>query len=477
MRIEDMTAAYIAEGVKKGELKAVQIVEELFAKIDEKNKDINAFLTLNKEEALKTAALIDEKVAKGEAVGKLAGVPIGIKDNICTDGLRTTCASKILEDFIPPYDATVIKKLKAADAIIIGKLNMDEFAMGSSCENSAFGPTKNPVDLERVPGGSSGGSAAAVAAGLAPITLGSDTGGSIRQPAAFCGVVGFKPTYGLVSRFGLIAYGSSLDQIGPLAKTTEDAALCLEVIQGQDKMDNTSAKKEHPEYLPTLDEGVKGMKIAVAKEFFGEGLDAEIEKSFKDALVKFEKLGAEVEYISMPITEEGLAPYYLIASAEASSNLARYDGIRYGYRTSEYEDVDDLMINSRTEAFGKEVKRRIMLGTYALSSGYYDAYYNRAQKLKKKIKQQYKEVFETYDLILSPVSPVLPFKLGEKTADPLEMYLADIYTININLAGVPAISVPCGTSESGLPIGLQIIGEHFEETKILRAAKAFEGVE
>lgn len=476
MRVEDMTAVEIAKAVKNGELKCTELVKELFSRIREVDKDVQSYITLCEDKAMEQAELVDKKVANGEPLGKLAGVPIAIKDNICTDGIKTTCASKMLEDFIPPYDATVIGKLKAEDAIIIGKTNMDEFAMGSSTENSAFMATKNPKALDRVPGGSSGGSAAAVAAKLAPISLGSDTGGSIRQPAAFCGVVGLKPTYGVVSRFGLIAFGSSLDQIGPFARNVEDAALCLEVIQGHDAKDNTSAKVEYHEYMDDLKNGVKGMKIAVAKEFFKEGLDPKIEKAFSESLEKFKDLGAEVEYISMPITAEGLSPYYIISSAEASSNLARFDGVRYGYRTKNFTDIGELMENTRTEAFGKEVKRRIMLGTYALSSGYYDAYYKRALKLKKKITKQYQDIFERYDLILSPTSPVLPFKIGEKTENPLEMYLADIYTVNINIAGVPAISVPCGEDENGLPIGVQIIGPHFGEKKVLQAAKAFEGV-
>ncbi|TDT72244.1 aspartyl/glutamyl-tRNA(Asn/Gln) amidotransferase subunit A [Hypnocyclicus thermotrophus] len=477
MDIFEMSAIEIREAIINKKISAIDLINKIYEKIEKEDKQINSFITLSKELAKKQAEEIDDKIKNGESLGKLAGIPIAIKDNICTDGIKTTCASKMLEDFIPPYDATVIKKLKAEDAIIIGKVNMDEFAMGSSCENSYFGPTKNPVDISRVPGGSSGGSSASVAAKFVPISLGSDTGGSIRQPAGFCGVTGLKPTYGKVSRFGLIAFGSSLDQIGPITRSIDDAALCLEVIQGHDKLDNTSAKLKYDTYLDKLNNvDIQNMKIAVAKEFIKKGLNEEIKNNFLETIEKFKSLGAKVEYISMPITEEGLSAYYIISSAEASSNLARFDGIRYGYRTKTYEDVNDIMVNSRTEAFGKEVKRRIMLGTYALSSGYYDAYYNRALKLKKKIKDQYKEIFEKYDLILSPISPVLPFKIGEKTSDPLEMYLADIYTININLAGVPAISIPSGKNKDGLPIGIQLIGKHFDEEKILRAAKAFEGV-
>lgn len=475
MKIELMTAHEIKCGISSGDFTAEEVVKALFERIKLVEPNVDAYLTLCEKEALTQAREVDEKVKLGKPLGKFAGVPIAIKDNICTEGIKTTCASKMLADFIPPYDATVVKKLKAADAIIIGKTNMDEFAMGSSTENSAFKKTKNPWDLDRVPGGSSGGSGAAVSARIAPLSLGSDTGGSIRQPAAFCGVVGLKPTYGLVSRFGLIAFGSSLDQIGPFSKTVRDCAMTLEVIQGMDPLDNTSVKHEITEdYLSTLESGVSGMKIGVPKEFLKSGLDEEIAASIKSSIHLLRNLGAVVEEISLPITEEGLSAYYIISSAEASSNLARFDGVRYGYRTKDFKGIDDLMELSRSEAFGTEVKRRIMLGTYALSSGYYDAYYNRAQKLKKKIKDQFKESFENYDLILSPVSPVLPFKIGEKSTNPLEMYLADIYTININLAGLPALSLPCGYSKEVLPIGLQLIGPHYGEDKIFKAAYALE---
>ncbi|WP_026882427.1 Asp-tRNA(Asn)/Glu-tRNA(Gln) amidotransferase subunit GatA [Clostridium akagii] len=476
MDIDKLSVEALRDGIRDKVFTSEEIVEFFIKKIKKEDGNINSYLTICEERALKDARIVDEKIAKGEKVGMLAGVPIAIKDNICTDGIITTCASKMLEDFIPPYDATVVKKLKDADAVIIGKTNMDEFAMGSSTENSAFKVTKNPHDLERVPGGSSGGSAAAVGARLAPFSLGSDTGGSIRQPAAFCGVVGLKPTYGLVSRFGLIAFGSSLDQIGPFSNNVRDCALALEVIAGTDPLDNTSSKNiGSTDYLTGIDGGVEKMKIGVPKEFFGDGLDPEIKASILNSIEKLKGLGAMVEEISIPITEAGLSAYYVISSAEASSNLARFDGIRYGYRPKEFEDVYDLMEKSRTEALGEEVKRRIMLGTYVLSSGYYDAYYNRALKLKKKIKEEFKEVFSKYDIIISPVSPVLPFKCNEKKNNPLEMYLADVYTVNINLAGVPAISVPCGTSKSGLPIGLQIIGPHFGESTILKAALALEG--
>lgn len=475
MQIELLQANEIRESIIARRFTAVEVVTALFDRIKEVEPKVQAYITLCEEKALERAKEVDEKIAAGEPVGRLAGVPIAIKDNICTDGTLTTCASKMLGDFVPPYDATVIKKLLKEDAIIIGKTNMDEFAMGSSTENSSFKTTKNPWDLTRVPGGSSGGSAAVVAAGLSPISLGSDTGGSIRQPAAFCGVVGFKPTYGIVSRFGLIAFGSSLDQIGPFSKSVTDAALTLEVIQGEDSLDSTSYKGEiKGDYLSTLADGVKGMKIGVPKEFFQSSLDEEISGSIKQSIQVLKDLGAEVSEMSLPITEEGLSAYYIISSAEASSNLARFDGVRYGYRPEEFSNIDDLMVKSRTEAFGKEVKRRIMLGTYALSSGYYDAYYNRAQKLKKKIKEEFKKAFDEYDVILSPTTPTVAFKCGEKSEDPLSMYLADIYTVNANLAGIPAISIPCALSKEGLPIGLQILGPHFGEEKILKAAYALE---
>ncbi|WP_326512892.1 Asp-tRNA(Asn)/Glu-tRNA(Gln) amidotransferase subunit GatA [Clostridium intestinale] len=475
MQIELLQANEIRESIIARRFTAVDVVTALFDRIKEVEPKVQAYITLCEEKALERAKEIDEKIAAGEPVGRLAGVPIAIKDNICTDGTLTTCASKMLGDFVPPYDATVIKKLLKEDAIIIGKTNMDEFAMGSSTENSSFKTTKNPWDLTRVPGGSSGGSAAVVAAGLSPISLGSDTGGSIRQPAAFCGVVGFKPTYGIVSRFGLIAFGSSLDQIGPFSKSVTDAALTLEVIQGEDSLDSTSYKGEiKSDYLSTLADGVKGMKIGVPKEFFQSSLDEEISDSIKQSIQVLKDLGAEVSEMSLPITEEGLSAYYISSSAEASSNLARFDGVRYGYRPEEFSNIDDLMVKSRTEAFGKEVKRRIMLGTYALSSGYYDAYYNRAHKLKKKIKEEFKKAFDEYDVILSPTTPTVAFKCGEKSEDPLSMYLADIYTVNANLAGIPAISIPCALSKEGLPIGLQILGPHFGEEKILKTAYALE---
>ena len=470
-----MNIKEMVEKIKSRELTSEALVQSYIEEITKNESTINAFLTLTCEEALAKAKEIDAKVKAGESLGRLAGIPIAIKDNICTEGVNTTCASKMLEDFIPPYDATVIKKLLAEDAIIIGKTNMDEFAMGSSNENSAFKKTLNPRDTTRVPGGSSGGSAAAVAAKFAPVSLGSDTGGSIRQPAAFCGVVGLIPTYGLVSRFGLIAFGSSLDQIGPFSNSVEDSAYILNIISGTDEYDSTSIRDlKEIDYTASLQDGIKGMKIGVPEEFFGEGLDEEIKESVKNSLEKLKELGAEVETFSLPIIKDGLAAYYIMSSAEASTNLDRYDGIRYGYKTPNYTNLDELVENSRTEGFGAEVKRRIMLGTYALASGYYDAYYKKADAFRRKLRYDLKKTFEKYDLIVGPVSPVLPFKIGEKKADPLSMYLADIYTINVNLAGNPAISIPAGKSKEGLPIGIQLMGDMLCEEKIFKAAYSLE---
>ena len=469
----------IKELVKKiqdKEISCVEVVDYYIKEIEKKEDKIDAFLLLQTEDALKKAKELDKKIAKGEKVGRLVGIPIAIKDNMCTRGVKTTCASKMLEDFVPPYDATVIKKLEEEDAILIGKTNLDEFAMGSSTENSAFKITKNPIDNSRVPGGSSGGSAAAVGGEMVPLALGSDTGGSIRQPASFCGIVGMKPTYGLVSRFGLIAFGSSLDQIGPFSMTVEDNAYLLNIIAGEDDNDGTTAKNlEKKDYTKDIDSGIKGMKIGIPKEFIEEeGLDPEIKEVVIKDIEILRELGADVEEFSLPSTKDGLAPYYIISSAEASSNLARFDSIRYGYRTKDYENVSELVEKSRSEAFGREVKRRIMLGTYALSSGYYDAYYNKAQKFRSKLKADFKEAFKKYDIIIGPVSPILPFKIGERCEDPTAMYLADIYTININLATVPALSMPGGKSSEGLPIGLQLIGDVFTEEKIYKVAYALE---
>ena len=469
----------IKELVKKiqdKEISCVEVVDYYIKEIEKKEDKIDAFLLLQTEDALKKAKELDEKIAKGEKVGRLVGIPIAIKDNMCTRGVKTTCASKMLEDFVPPYDATVIKKLEEEDAILIGKTNLDEFAMGSSTENSTFKITKNPIDTTRVPGGSSGGSAAAVGAEMVPLALGSDTGGSIRQPASFCGIVGMKPTYGLVSRYGLIAFGSSLDQIGPFSMTVEDNAYLLNILAGEDELDGTTAKGlDKKDYTENIDSGIEGMKIGIPKEFIEEeGLDPEIKDVILKDIEALRQLGAEVEEFSLPTTKDGLAPYYIISSAEASSNLARFDSIRYGYRKKEFTSVEELVEKSRSEGFGREVKRRIMLGTYALSSGYYDAYYNKAQKFRAKLKQDFKEAFKKYDIIIGPVSPILPFKIGERCEDPTAMYLADIYTININLATVPALSMPGGKSSDGLPIGLQLIGDLFTEEKIYKVAYALE---
>ncbi|KYD32458.1 Asp-tRNA(Asn)/Glu-tRNA(Gln) amidotransferase subunit GatA [Parageobacillus toebii] len=460
--------------LQKKEISVSDLVDESFRRIGEVEEQVQAFLTLNEENARAKAKELDDKLAKEENdFGVLFGMPIGIKDNIVTKGLRTTCASKILYNFDPIYDATVMERLNEAGAITIGKLNMDEFAMGSSTENSGFQLTRNPWDLERVPGGSSGGSAAAVAAGEVPFALGSDTGGSIRQPAAFCGVVGLKPTYGRVSRFGLVAFASSLDQIGPITRTVEDNAYLLQVIAGLDPMDSTSANVEVPNYVEALTGDIKGLKIAVPKEYLGEGVAEEVRQSVLDALKVLEKLGATWEEVSLPHSKYALATYYLLASSEASANLARFDGVRYGYRTDNAKNLIDMYKQTRSEGFGNEVKRRIMLGTFALSAGYYDAYYKKAQQVRTLIKQDFEKVFEKYDVIIGPTTPTPAFKIGEKTSDPLTMYANDILTIPVNLAGVPGISVPCGFV-NGLPVGLQIIGKHFDESTIYRVAHAFE---
>lgn len=474
--MKNYTIKELVNKIQNKEISCEEVVSYYIKNIKEKEESINAFISLQEEKALKKAKELDVKIAKGEKVGKLSGIPIAVKDNLCTNGVVTTCASKMLEDFVPPYDATVIKKLKEEDAILIGKTNLDEFAMGSSTENSAFKITKNPIDKSRVPGGSSGGSAAAVGANMVPLALGSDTGGSIRQPASFCGIIGMKPTYGLVSRFGLIAFGSSLDQVGPLSMTVEDNAYLLNILAGEDDLDGTTAKNlEVKDYTEGIDSGIKGVKIGIPIEFIEEkGLNEEIKETiFKDIEV-LRELGAEVEEFSLPAIKDGIAPYYIISSAEASSNLARFDSIRYGYRAKDYDSVEELIEKSRSEGFGKEVKRRIMLGTYALSSGYYDAYYNKAQKFRAKLKNDFKEAFQKYDIIIGPVYPILPFKIGEKCEDPTSMYSADIYTININLATVPALSMPGGKSKEGLPIGIQLIGDVFTEDKIYKVAYALE---
>lgn len=473
MDITRLSAVELRKKLLNREISSIEIVESYYKNIEETEKDIDAFITLTKDEALRTARNIDEKIANNEEVGLLAGIPIAVKDNIATRGIKTTCGSKILENFVSPYDATVVEKIKREDAIIIGKTNMDEFAMGSSTETSYFKKTKNPHDLERVPGGSSGGSAAAVAGFEAPLSLGSETGGSVREPASFCGVVGLKPTYGLISRYGLIAFASSLDQIGPFARNVEDTALLLSVLAGYDEKDSTSVENKSIDYTKELNSNVKGMKFALPKEYFGEGIDEKVKAKVLEAVEVLKGLGAEVEEISLPYTEYALSCYYIISTSEASSNLARFDGIRYGYRAENYKNLDELYINTRSEGFGEEVKRRIMLGTFALSSGYYDAYYNKAQKIRTLIKRDFDKAFGKYDAIISPTAPILPFKIGEKINDPLSMYMSDILTVSVNLAGVCAISVPCGNL-NGLPVGLQIIGDRFKEQKILNIAYTYE---
>jgi len=469
-----LTAHEAIELIKKKEVKCQEVVESVFERIKQVEDKVKSYITITEEQALENAKKIDEKIAKGEDVGALYGLPIALKDNLCTDGIRTTCASKILYNFVPPYDATVVKKLKENHMTLLGKLNMDEFAMGSSTENSAFHTTKNPWDLERVPGGSSGGSAAAVAADEAFFTLGSDTGGSIRQPASLCGVVGMKPTYGRVSRFGLVAFASSLDQIGPLTKDVEDCALAMNIICGHDPYDATSAPIEVPDFTKALINDVKGLKIGVPREYMEKGVNDEVKKAVEKALELLKSLGAQYEEFSIPIVEYALPTYYIIASSEASSNLARYDGIKYGYRTQNYDDLIDLYKKTRSEGFGAEVKRRIMLGTYALSAGYYDAYYKKGLQVRTLIKRAFDEAFQKYDVIITPTSPTTAFKIGEKVSNPLEMYMSDICTVPVNIAGLPAISIPCGFDSNNLPIGLQIIGKAFDEETILRVAYTYE---
>ncbi|WP_077620437.1 Asp-tRNA(Asn)/Glu-tRNA(Gln) amidotransferase subunit GatA [Bacillus sinesaloumensis] len=473
MSLFDHKVSELHSLLNKKEISVSDLVDESYKRISAVDDKVQAFLSLNEENAREYAKQLDAALGNGDEVGLLFGMPVGIKDNIVTKGIRTTAASKILKNFDPIYDATVVQKLQKEQTVTVGKLNMDEFAMGSSNENSSFKVTKNPWDLERVPGGSSGGSAAAVAAGEVLFSLGSDTGGSIRQPAAFCGVVGLKPTYGRVSRFGLIAFASSLDQIGPVTRTVEDNAYLLQAISGVDSMDATSANVDVPNYVSALTGDVKGLKIAVPKEYLGEGVNEEVRQSVLDALKVLEGLGATWEEVSLPHSKYALATYYLLSSSEASANLARFDGVRYGYRTDNAENLIEMYKQTRSEGFGDEVKRRIMLGTFALSSGYYDAYYKKAQKVRTLIKKDFEDVFEKYDVIIGPTTPTPAFKIGENTKDPLTMYANDILTIPVNLAGVPGISVPCGFS-NGLPLGLQIIGKHFDESTIYRVADAFE---
>jgi aspartyl-tRNA(Asn)/glutamyl-tRNA(Gln) amidotransferase subunit A len=465
------------EQLVKKERSAVEISQEALDRIQSVDSKINSFLYVTAEQALQQAREVDVKIAAGEELGLLAGIPIGIKDNMCTKGIPTTCGSRILENFVPPYESTVTQKIKDAGAVMVGKTNLDEFAMGSSTENSAYKITANPWDISRVPGGSSGGSAAAVAASECVISLGSDTGGSIRQPASFCGVVGIKPTYGLVSRYGLVAYASSLDQIGPFARSVEDAAILLSAIAGYDSKDSTSLKVEIPNYAANLKPDLKSngkVRIGIIKETFGEGLDTEVEAAFNQALEQLKSLGAEIVEISCPRFRYGVPSYYIIAPSEASANLARYDGVKYGMRAKEADNLLSMYTQTRAAGFGTEVKRRIMIGTYALSAGYYDAYYLKAQKVRTLIKEDFEQAFAQVDVLITPTAPTTAFKAGEKIADPLSMYLNDLMTIPVNLAGLPAISIPCGFDKKGLPVGLQLIGNVLQEEKLFQIAYAYE---
>jgi aspartyl-tRNA(Asn)/glutamyl-tRNA(Gln) amidotransferase subunit A len=476
LSLNQKTAHELADLLAKKEIKAVEIAQAVFDRIGQVEPQVHAYITLNREAAFAEAERVDAAIAKGEKLPPLAGIPIAIKDNMSTAGLRTTCASKILENYIPPYDAQVVEAMKRAGMPILGKTNLDEFAMGSSTENSGLFITRNPWDLEAVPGGSSGGSAAAVAADEAVLALGSDTGGSIRLPAGYCGVVGLKPTYGRVSRYGLVAYASSLDQIGPLTKDVTDCALLLQAIAGHDSRDSTSVDRPVPDYLAELKQGVKGLKIGLAKEYLAEGISEPVRRAVQDAVKVFTGLGASVHEVSLPYTEYALAAYYIIAPAEASSNLARYDGVRYGHRTAQpVSDSVALFMKTRAEGFGAEVKRRIMVGTYALSSGYYDAYYKKAQQVRTLIREDFSRAFGECDLILTPTAPSTAFKIGAKTQDPLQMYLEDICTITCNLAGIPGISIP-GGFDQGKPIGIQLLGPAFKEEVLLQAAYGFEQV-
>ncbi len=474
MNILDLSAASVAKEIKAGKITAVEVMQAVIDRIDTTEDKLNCYITIDKEAALKEAQRVQAAIEAGEISGPLAGIPVAIKDNICTEGVLTTCASKILENFVPQYSATVVDLLKEAGAVIIGKTNMDEFAMGSTSETSYFGATKNPWNTEHVSGGSSGGSAAAVAAQECFFALGSDTGGSIRQPASYCGVVGMKPTYGTVSRYGLIAYGSSLDQIGPICKDVTDCATIMEIIASYDEKDSTSMKREATDFTSALVDDVKGMKIGIPTTYFKEGLDAEVKEAVMKAVKTLEEKGAIVEEFELDLVDYAIPTYYTIASAEASSNLERFDGVKYGYRSEEYNGLHDMYKKTRSRGFGEEVKRRIMLGSFVLSSGYYDAYYLKALKVKALIKKAFDDAFSKYDLIIGPVAPTTAPKLGSSLQDPMKMYLSDIYTISANLSGLPAMSIPCGRDSKGLPIGMQLIGDCFKEKNIIRAAYAYE---
>lgn len=476
MEIQKLTAVSLGKKIKEKEISVREALDAVFAQIDQTEDRYHAYVTLDKEGAYKQADAVQEKIDKGELTGALAGVPVAIKDNMCTKGLLTTCSSKILENYIPTYTASAVQNLTDAGCVIIGKTNMDEFAMGSTTETSAYGVTKNPWNTEHVPGGSSGGSCAAVAAGEVPMALGSDTGGSIRQPSSFCGVTGMKPTYGTVSRYGLIAYGSSLDQIGPVAKDVTDCAALLQTVASYDAKDATSMKRDDYDFMSALKEDVSDLKIGIPNSCFGEGLDPQVKESILKAADVLKARGAEVEYFDLDLIDYAIPAYYVIASAEASSNLERFDGVKYGFRAKEYEGLHDMYKKSRSEGFGPEVKRRIMLGSFVLSSGYYDAYYLKALRTKALIKKEFDRAFEKYDMILSPAAPSTAPRLGESLSDPLQMYLGDIYTVSVNLAGLPGITVPCDMDDKGLPIGMQLIGDCFSEKKLFRAAYTYEQV-
>ncbi len=474
MKLFEQPAHVLHDMLVNKEITSLELTQAVLARIDEVEGDVQAYLTITREEALAQAKAVDEKIAKGEEIAFLEGIPGAIKDNICTKGIKTTCASKILQKFVPPYDATVMQKLEAQNPVVLGKTNLDEFAMGGSTENSAYHPTCNPWNTDCVPGGSSGGSAAAVAAGTAVWALGSDTGGSIRQPASFCGVVGMKPTYGRVSRYGLVAYASSLDQIGPITKDVTDCAHILNIIAGRDEMDSTSLDVQVPDFTKALVQDVKDLKIGLPKEYFVKGMDPEVEAAVKNGVKELEKLGAEVVEISLPNTDYAISTYYLIAPAEAATNLARYDGVSYGERAEDAADLVEMMTKTRTQYLGEEVKRRIMIGNYALSAGYYDAYYLKALKVRRLVKEDYDKAFKDVDVIICPAAPSVAYKIGEKISNPLEMYLQDACTVPLNLAGLPGISVPCGYNKDKMPIGMQIIGKALDEETILRVAYTYE---
>ncbi len=474
MKLFEQPAHVLHDMLVNKEITSLELTEAVLARIDEVEGDVQAYLTVTRDEALAQAKAVDEKIARGEEIAFLEGIPGAIKDNICTKGVKTTCASRILQKFVPPYDATVVQKLAAQNPVVLGKTNLDEFAMGGSTENSAFHPTHNPWNTDCVPGGSSGGSAAAVAAGTAVWALGSDTGGSIRQPASFCGVVGMKPTYGRVSRYGLVAYASSLDQIGPITKDVTDCANILNIIAGRDEMDSTSIDSVVPDYTKSLVQDVKGLKIGLPKEYFVNGMDPEVEGAVKAAVKQLESLGAEVVEISLPNTDYAISTYYLIAPAEAATNLARYDGVSYGERAEDAADLVEMMTRTRSQYLGEEVKRRIMIGNYALSAGYYDAYYLKALKVRRLVKEDYDKAFKEVDVIICPAAPSVAYKIGEKIDNPLEMYLQDACTVPLNLAGLPGISVPCGYNKDKMPIGMQIIGKALDEETLIRVAYTYE---